>query len=112
MGDSRKYLAYFGFYLFPQSDDFAYWNPEPENIRNYYDLRGNFSRIIGDGEHPDAQEYLFLTGNSSPDRLHKTFTEVKLLETIPDYHRAFPGKQLSIYWVRGFTGYDAVVESQ
>ncbi|WP_317933411.1 ArnT family glycosyltransferase [Halioxenophilus sp. WMMB6] len=105
--DSRKLLAYFGYYLYPGSNNFAYWNEDAGHIQDYYDLKNNFSYW----QNNDRQEFLFLTNSPVAAPFIERFMDVQLLETIQDYH-VTSGKLLYIYWLRGFHGYGEMVPKQ
>lgn len=100
--DSRDLIAYLGYYASPGSFKFARWNPDPENIRDYYDLKVNLRNWRGDQQ----QEFIVVTKTPISAHLSSRFLTTKphaILETA-----AYADQTLRVHvtLARGFLGYE------
>lgn len=100
--DSRDILAYIGYYGRPGSFDFARWNPNAENIRDYYDLMVNLRNYAGDM----SQSYVFVSKSPLSDAVLSRFAETQYLDKVTT--APYEGDQMSLYltFLRGFKGYE------
>jgi hypothetical protein len=106
--DSRKLLAVLGFYAMPGEFRLARWSEDPEDIRDYYDLRVNLR------EFQSEQDQVFLwVGEVQPESsvlLSFAQTEPLGIIEVPVYHNL--SQRIYLYKMRGFQGYDPRVSLQ
>lgn len=100
--DSRDILAYIGYYARPGSFDFARWNPQADNIRDYYDLKVNLRDFAGNSQ----QTFVFVSKEPLEESLLSRFeasTPLGKVSTSP-----YEGDTMSLYLslLRGFKGYE------
>lgn len=99
--DSRKLLALLGFYAMPGDFRLARWSEDPENIRDYYDLRVNLRGYQSDTE----QDFLWVSEYQPESRLLSAFKSNQYLGSIeePVYHNL--SQKIYLYRLQGFVGY-------
>lgn len=98
--DSRKLLALLGFYAMPGDLRLARWGDNPEDIRDYYDLRFNLRNFQS-----DQQSFIWVSEIPITSIQHDSFSSVEELEFIevPIYHNL--SQQIYLYRARNFLGY-------
>lgn len=99
LSDSRKLLAYLGFYASPRFDQrVAAWNPE-QAIRHHYHLTSDLTQVTAD-------EFIFVAEHPVSDEVLSHFEQAKQLpfDQIPVYKDW--SRELFVYYVAGFKGYE------
>lgn len=99
--DSRDLLAYLGYYSNPDKYELARWNPDENNVRDYYDLMNNLRTLQGETQ----QEFIFVSKKGmTPAMLSSFETAVDLGEI---QHNVYKDKTIEtrIYYLKHFTGY-------
>jgi len=99
--DSRDLLAYLGYYGAPGSFNFARWNPNEKDIRDYYDLKVNLRLWQGN----TTQSFIFVTKKPLDERMIDRFIQVKALGTIST--QVYHNQTMTVYisHATGFRGY-------
>lgn len=100
--DSRDLIAYLGYYAKPGSFEFARWNPDADNIRDYYDLKVNLRNWRGNQQ----QEFIVVTKNPVSVQLSSRFLSTKPLGTLSTQAYADQTMGVHITLARGFLGYE------
>lgn len=101
LSDSRKLLAVIGFYATPGEFRLARWSEDPDNIRDYYDLRVNLRDFQFDAE----QEFLWVSELPAEQEIISAFESSEGLGSIevPVYHNL--AQKIYLYRLKGFFGY-------
>jgi len=100
--DSRDLLAYLGYYSKPGSYNFARWNPDANDIRDYYDLTVNLKKWRGDMNHAFIYVSRKPVANNIKQRFNNTYFLTKI--TIPVYDNF--SREIYVYEFIGFKGYE------
>ena len=99
--ESRKLLAVLGFYAMPGEFRLARWSEDPENIRDYYDLRVN----LRDYQSNTDQRFLWVSEDQPEQSLLSAFQSSQYLGSIevPVYYNL--SQKVYLYRLQGFLGY-------
>lgn len=108
--ESRDILAYLGYYAAPGSFEFARWNPNPNNIRDYYDLKVNLREWQGPAF--SNQQFIFATRAPLPQETANSFNKVTKLTEINAAPYADMPMKVYVYLLVGFNGYPASAQSE
>jgi len=100
--DERDLLAYMGYYALPGRFNFARWNPQADNIRDYYDLKVNLRDWQGDKD----QAFIFVSKEKLPDSMADRFEEYQPITELQYQVYADQTMRVSVSWVKGFKGYE------
>lgn len=105
--ESRDILAYLGYYASPGSFEFARWNPNADNIRDYYDLKVNLREWQG----PEFknQQFIFATREPLPAAIASRFNSVTKLTNITAQPYPDMPMKVYVYLLEGFKGYQAEI---
>ena len=95
--DSRKVLAYFGYYLEPKHLNGRALNPD-KHIKNQYELLYPIETSASD-------THLFVSEHMSGEQLKGYFESVQLLDTANAEVRSNMTRSVKVYRVSGFKGY-------
>ena len=95
--DSRKVLAYFGYYLEPKHLNGRALNPD-KHIKNQYELLYPIETSASD-------THLFVSEHMSDEQLKGYFNSVELLDTANAEVRSNMTRSVKVYRVSGFKGY-------
>lgn len=100
--DSRDLLAYLGYYSKPGSYNFARWNPDASDIRDYYDLTVNLKKWQGDLHHA----FIYISRQPVATHIKQQFNDTHFLTkiTVPVYEKFF--REIYVYEFTGFKGYE------
>lgn len=96
-GESRKVLAYFGYYLEPKQLNPRALNPDG-HIKNQYEL-------LYPIELSDAEQHLFVSEVMTAEQLARYFTDVEELSQAKAEVRANLSRSVRVFLVSGFKGY-------
>ncbi len=99
--DSRDLLAYLGFHARPGELEFARWNPNRENVRDHYDLKMNFADVANP-EH----DFIFVSKSALAPSVLARFEHVQFLDDITVDVFSDMQRQIYVYKVSGFLGYE------
>ncbi len=101
LSESRDLLAYLGFYSTPGSFALARWNPEKDNVRDYYDLKLNLRNWSGDKN----QDFIFVSREILEEKTLSSFNKHRFLGEL--YATPFHNvkRRAYVYHVTGFIGY-------
>ncbi|ABD81030.1 glycosyltransferase family 39 protein [Saccharophagus degradans] len=108
--ESRDILAYLGYYAAPGSFEFARWNPNQNNIRDYYDLKVNLREWQGPAF--SNQQFIFATRAPLPQETANSFNKVTKLTEINAAPYADMPMKVYVYLLVGFNGYPASAQSE
>lgn len=99
--DSRDLIAYLGYYGAPGSFYFARWNPNANNIRDYYDLELNLRQWAGE----EQQGYIFVSHQPLTASMLDRFEEAYPLGELR--YDVYSDQKMSVQvtFARGFKGY-------
>lgn len=100
--DSRDLLAYIGYYGRTGSYDFARWNPNANNVRDYYDLTVNFRNWTGDAN----QSYVFVSKAPLGTEITAHFNQAETLGSVSTQVYANETMKLYFTLLQGFNGYE------
>ncbi|SMF31718.1 4-amino-4-deoxy-L-arabinose transferase [Alteromonadaceae bacterium Bs31] len=100
--DSRDIIAYLGFYGKPGSFDFARWNPNEKNIRDYYDLKLNLRKW----QHAPDQAFIFVTKKPVGENISSRFHEHRYLAELGTQIYKNEAMYVSVSYLKGFKGYE------
>ena len=100
--DSRDILAYLGFYATPGSFNFARWNPDPNNIRDYYDLKVN----VRNWQQKAEQGFIFVSKQPLDENITARFMEHRYLAELSTQIYRDERMYISVSYVKGFKGYE------
>ena len=123
--DSRDLLAYLGYFAEPGSFHFARWNPNPNNIRDYYDLKLNIREFIAQDtigqddnikeenipaansplENLNTEDFLFVTKQPLKPEIAARFASTKDLGVIEQPINSNESRRVYITLVTDFIGY-------
>lgn len=106
--ESRDILAYLGYYATPGSFNFARWNPNPDNIRDYYDLKVNFREW--EGPSYSAYTYVFVTRAPLPNEIGQRFEHSKFITELTSQPYTDMERKVYVYLLTGFKGYENTAE--
>lgn len=100
--DSRDLLAYLGYYSKLGSYNFARWNPDANDIRDYYDLTVNLKKWQGDLNHT----FIYISRQPVAPHIKQRFNSTLFLTkiTVPVYDNFF--REIYVYEFIGFKGYE------
>lgn len=100
--NSRDLLAYLGYYAKPASYNLARWNPNADNIRDYYDLTVNMRNWEKDSTHP----FIFVSKKPLANALLDRFSTTNPLGEleVQVYENFF--RKIYVYELTGFKGYE------
>lgn len=101
--ESRDILAYLGYYAAPGSFNFARWNSNADNIRDYYDLKVNLREW--QGENHKQQQYVFVTRNPLDNDVLKSFHSSQKLAQFTSHPYVDMQRDVNVYLLTGFKGY-------
>ena len=98
---SRKLLATLGYYATPGEFRVSRWNPDANDVRDYYDQMANLRMYQGDL----GQEFLWVSETPAPPEFLLAFAsaELSLQISVPVYSNL--SRELWVYRVGGFIGY-------
>ena len=99
--ESRKLLAVLGFYATPGEFRLARWSENPEDIRDYYDLRVNLRNYQSDAQ----QSFLWVSETQPEVNVLSAFESNEYLGVVevPVYHNL--SQKIYLYQMQGFLGY-------
>ena len=100
--DSRDLLAYMGYYSKPGSYNFARWNPDANDIHDYYDLTVNLKKWQDDIHHAFIYISRKPVTSDIKERFHHTYFLTKI--TVPVYDNF--SREIYVYEFIGFKGYE------
>lgn len=101
LSESRDLLAYLGFYSMPGSFEFARWNPESDNVRDYYDLKVN----LRGWTNSKNKEFIFVSKNLLDEKVLSRFEEHRFLGELYSKPYYDLERRAYVYLVTGFLGY-------
>ncbi|WP_188151431.1 ArnT family glycosyltransferase [Teredinibacter waterburyi] len=108
--DSRDLLAYLGYFAEPGSFQFARWSPNPDNIRDYYDLKLNLRDFTGQESDDQetrlkAREFLFVTKEPFTAEFSAGFSSTKNLGVIKQAINSTESRRVYLTLATNFIGY-------
>lgn len=100
--DSRDLLAYLGYYSKPGSYNFARWNPDANDIHDYYDLTVNLKKWQDDMNHA----FIYISRKPATSDIKERFNHTYFLTkiTAPVYDNF--SREIYVYEFIGFKGYE------
>ena len=99
--NSRDLIAYMGYYSAPKQLNFARWQPKPDNIRDWYDLKFNLRQY----QNAPEQAFLFISNKVLPIEIQQQFAEIEHISSMETPVYTNFSRRLEVYIAKGFQGY-------
>ncbi|MBX2858159.1 MAG: glycosyltransferase family 39 protein [Cellvibrionaceae bacterium] len=104
--NSRDLIAYMGYYSLPGRLDFARWQPNEQNIRDWYDLKFNLRQYQNS---PDTR-FIFISNKPLSSEVKRQFTDIEHLSNLQVEIYTNWSRTLEVYLAKGFIGYGEISE--